>query len=50
MDDENEILIEENEASQAIHAYNLPCVYKFLQLLQVLIGKYFSNVRNIIRD
>ena len=42
MDDENEILIEEKEASRAMHAYTLPCAYKFLQFLQVVITNYSS--------
>ena len=43
MDDENEILIEEKEAPRAMHAYTLPCAYKFLQFLQVVITNYSSN-------
>ena len=49
MDDENEILIEEKEASRAMHAYTLPCSYKFLQFLQVVITNYSSNATSIIR-
>ena len=50
MDDENEILIEEKEASRAMHAYTLPCAYKFLQFLQVVITNYSSYATSIIRD
>ena len=50
MDDENEILIEKKEASRAMHAYTLPCAYKFLQFLQVVISNYSSYARSIIRD
>ena len=32
MDDENEILIEEKEASRAMNAYTLPCAYQFITI------------------
>ena len=50
MDDEDEILIEEKEAPRAMHAYTLPCAYKFLQFLHVGITNYSSYATGIIRD
>ena len=47
MDDENEILIEEKEASRAMHAYHIPRDYKFYKFWLPIIC---TNVTYIIRD
>ena len=45
MDDENEILIEEKEASRAMNAYTLPCAYQFITIFTSCHYK-FHDERN----